>query len=122
MACTIAARAVRLRRLDGVSVSESVGGIRHGLGMSHAATVLTTSLTTVLTTSLTTWRDPASPTDETERLADYGLALAELESCTGLVLLHADGSTECVEAVRCPADPVLHAGAVRCGEAGLDCC
>lgn len=75
-------------------------------------------------------REAASPTDQTERLADYGLLAnvlngltgEDLESCPGVLVVHADGSTECLDADGCPPDLVLHAGAVPCAEAGLDCC
>lgn len=75
-------------------------------------------------------RQAASPTDETERLADYGLLAsvldglteADLENCPGMLVVHADGTTECLEAIACPPDPVLHTGVVACSQAGLDCC
>jgi hypothetical protein len=75
-------------------------------------------------------RAPADPTDETERLRDWGLLTAvldaltadELESCPGMLVAHADGRLECLEGDSCPPELVLHPGTATCSEVLGDCC
>jgi hypothetical protein len=76
-------------------------------------------------------RRPADPTDPAERMADWGLLTQvltaligddELERCPGALVVHADGSLECLEAVDCPTDPALHHVTMPCVEALDGCC
>ncbi len=75
-------------------------------------------------------RAPADPTDETERLRDWGLLTSvlealtadELERCRSMLVVHADGSVECLESAGCPSDRAMHPGAATCAEVLGDCC
>jgi hypothetical protein len=75
-------------------------------------------------------RAPADPTDETERLRDWGLLTSvlealtadDLESCRGMLVVHADGRLECLEGGRCPAVDAIHPGTATCADVLGDCC
>ena len=75
-------------------------------------------------------RAPADPTDETERLRDWGvltsvleaLTADEVERCRGTLVVHADGRVECLESARCPSDRAMHPGTATCAEVLGDCC
>lgn len=45
------------------------------------------------------------------------LAADATEMCGGELVIHADGTVECLADARCPADPALHVGRVECSTA-----
>lgn len=48
-------------------------------------------------------------------------AIPDVVSCSGTLVLHADGTVECDDAHRCGADELLHELWVACDELGCGC-
>lgn len=45
----------------------------------------------------------------------------EIETCHGILVLHADGTDECEHVAACGADELLHEWSLSCAELGCGC-
>lgn len=45
----------------------------------------------------------------------------DIDTCTGILVLHADGTDECEHAQLCGADELLHEWSLPCAELGCGC-